>query len=1072
MIGRVQLTALATIAVLGSTPVPAADARGVGATGPEPMDSARAAGSSAPTTIEVTLTQGTNMAAALSPDGSTLVLDLQGTIWTLPAAGGAARALTDPVGDAHEPTWSPDGTRVAFHAYWSGDYDIWVMEADGADLRQLTNGPFDDREPHWSPDGSRMAFSSDRGGTYDIWEVDVASGRTQRLTDGPENEYGPAYAPDGRRLAYAADGDEAGIWVRPAGAGASRRTVELEDGEAFGPSWSPDGSRISYARQTYGFSELFVVDADGTGGPGTRVSAEDEDVFPFRATWTSGGDLLYTGDGRIRSRPSGGGAARDVAFSATVSLDRPAYRKALRSFEPEGPRPVLGIVSPALSPDGSTVAFAALGDLWTMRIGEAPVRLTDDPWVEVDPMWSPDGGRLAFASDREGEVDIWVHDVRAGSARKVTEGGGGSPVWAPDGTEIAYNAGGGLRVLDVASGQSRSVRTGLNSPGRATWSPDGRSVAVSAHWRYSTRYREGINRPLLLPVDRVISEDAAAEEEETAAEAAGVVAEEEETAAEAAGAAVAAARRAADGDRDVGLSMAGDTDLPPLQLLQADERWLDFMQFGSIASRGTDGPVWSPNGRLVAYVASGVLWTIPVAPDGSPVGPPRRLNNELSAGPTWSGDSESMLYMTTDRLRRVWLGDGRIEDVPVPLTWERTVPSGRLVVHAGALFDGVDEALRADVDIVIDGHRIVRVADHDPSLHDGRVIDASNEVVAPGLIDMHSHFGLGSGEALGRQWLSYGVTSVRIPSADPYDMVEGRESQAIGRRLGPRIFGTSNSVDGSRVYYAGGAALTSAGQIELEMVRAGALRHDLIKTYVRLPDAVQRRVVEEAHALGIPVTSHELYPAVAFGADGVEHVRGTSRRGYSLKVTETYRSYQDVVSLLARSGMTITPTVGIYGSFALLAETDPTLLDDPRIPVFLPGVAQRARRGGDLDVRRRMLSDMASLARRVLDAGGTVVVGTDSPADKGLTLMAEMQALVELGGMRPVDVMRGTTSIAAEAMGYGAELGTVRAGMLADLIVLGADPLEDIRAVRDLRTVIKDGRVYTLEELLERPTVE
>jgi len=117
-----------------------------------------------------------------------------------------------------------------------------------------------------------------------------------------------------------------------------------------------------------------------------------------------------------------------------------------------------------------------------------------------------------------------------------------------------------------------------------------------------------------------------------------------------------------------------------------------------------------------------------------------------------------------------------------------------------------------------------------------------------------------------------------------------------------------------------------------------------------------------------------------------------------------------------------------------------------------------------------MVSDMASLARRVVEQGGVVVCGTDSPIiPQGRSLIAEMQALVEYGGMRPIDVMRATTSIAAEALGYGAELGSVRPGMLADLIVLGGDPLTDIRAVRDVRTVIRDGRVYSLDELLERP---
>ena len=172
---------------------------------------------------------------------------------------------------------------------------------------------------------------------------------------------------------------------------------------------------------------------------------------------------------------------------------------------------------------------------------------------------------------------------------------------------------------------------------------------------------------------------------------------------------------------------------------QEEERWLDFTPHGSLTSRGTDGPVWAPNGRTMTYVSSGVLWSVSVAPTGNPVGPPIRLNNELSSDPTWAGDSKSILYLTADRLRRVWLESGRIEDVPVPLEWERVVPTGRLVVHAGALFDGVGENLHRNVDIVIEGHRIVRVAAHDAALHQWELVDASDGVVVPGLIEMHMH---------------------------------------------------------------------------------------------------------------------------------------------------------------------------------------------------------------------------------------------------------------------------------------------------------------------------------------------
>jgi Tol biopolymer transport system component len=1008
------------------------------------------------TRFEVVLTEGTNMAAALSPDGRTLAIDLVGRIWTVPAEGGSAFPLTDPFGDARAPTWSPDGRRIAFQGYWKGDYDIWVVGTDGAGLAQITSGPFDDREPHWSPDGSRVAFASDRGGSYDVWEVDVEGGAVRRLTDAAGNEYNPAYAPDGRRVAYVTDGPEAAVWVRGA-EGASTRLFDLAGGQGFTPSWSPDGAHLAFNRLSGGASELHVAQAIDGVGLGIRVSAEDEDVFPFRASWRADGSLLYTADGAVRTRPVEGGRATDVPFQATVTLDRPAYRKRLRSFEPAGPRPVLGIVAPALSPDASSVVFTALGDLWVMEIGGAPAQLTDDPWVEVDAAWSPDGTRVAYASDRtDGRFDLWVRDLFDGTERRLTTDGGRGPAWSPDGTEIAYSGGfgpeGGLRVLDVASGQARTVRSGLNEPGRPTWAPDGRSIVVSALQTYSSRFREGVNRPLSIPVQRPISEDDGA----PAADSAAI---------DDAGA------RSADASGWGAYAHAGDVGPIRESLPQVGERWLDFVPHVSVGSRGRDGPVWSRDGRTMAYVSGGVLWAVDVAPDGTPLGPPSRLNNELTADPTWAADSRTILYQSGPKLRRLDAESGRIVDVALKLEYVTTVPEGRFVVHAGQLFDGVSDGLRRDVDVVVDGHRIARVTPHDPALHAGNVVDASDGVLMPGLIEMHAHGGLSMGEIGGRHWLAYGVTSVRNPAADPHQTAEERESWASGRRLGPRPFGTGYTIDGSRIYYAGAPALSSTGLIELGLEEAEAMQLDLIKTYVRLSDPMQRRVIEDAHALGLPVTSHELYPGVAYGADGVEHVRGTSRRGYSTKVTQLNRSYGDVVELLARSGMTLTPTVGIYGGHQLVAEEDPTLYQDRRVQVFFPQRAEPGGgRGGSLAVRRRMVSDMASLARRVLEEGGVVVLGTDSPINPpGIALLAEMQALVEYGGMRPVDVLRAATSVSADAMGYGAELGAIRPGMLADMIVLGADPLVDIRALRDVRTVVADGRVLTLEALLGRP---
>lgn len=1024
--------------------------------------------------VEVTLTEGTNIAAALSPDGTTIAFDLVGRIWVMPAAGGRAEAITDPVGDARQPSWSPDGDRIVFQAYWDGNYHVWSVSPDGSGLRQHTRGPYDHREPHWSPDGHRIAFSSDRAGSYDIWTLAVDGGAVTRLTDAPGSEYGPAFSPHGDQLAFAAagSGDAAGIWVLDdTGGGQPARQVAAAGGaELNAPGWSAGGETLIYNAIGGGRSVLrAVAAADGDEGAEPRVlTAQEEDVFPFRVAATAGG-FIYTADGHVRRRSYDGDGLADIPFSGTVSLDRTPYRRRARDLEAAGPHPVRGIVSPAVSPDGRRIAFSAVGDLWVHVIGAGTERLTDDPWMETDPAWSPDGSRLAFSSDRDGGTDLYIWHAADGSFARVTEGAGATmAAWAPDGNSLAFVGAGyqvAVSVVDVATGSVRVLRSGFNGAGRPSWSPDGRSIVTSVHQPYSDRFREGVNRALVIPVEPVQAADAGS---------AAVVST------------ALGPPRAGDthgpprsdhthgppwSDHTHGPAWSGDVLPGVLGPLQERDSFLELPAHASVGTRGTDGPIRSPDGRWLAYVDGGVLWAVPTEEGGGSAGTtPRRLTNEATDDPTWTGDSRAIVYLGSDRLRRVDVLDGRVEDIPLQLAWSRPPPPASVLIRAGAVWDGRSEALRRDVDILVEGGLIAEIAARDPARGADRVIDAGEQVVMPGLIEMHAHGGLASGEQVGRLWLAYGVTSVRCPACDPWEVAEAREAGESGKRMAPRWFGTGGTIDGSRIYYPGAPALTAPAQLELEMVRADALGYDLVKTYVRLSDAVQKRAIEEAHALGLPVTSHELYPAVAFGADGVEHVRGTSRRGYSTKVSELSRSYGDVVGLLAASGMTITPTIGIYGAYGLLVAEDPSLFDDERVEAFFPWAPQRARRPEDLEAARRPVRDMAALPRRVLAAGGRVVVGTDAPINPaGISLLAEMEAMVRYGEMRPVDVLRATTSVSGEDLGYGGRLGVVAPGAFADLIVIGDDPTRDIRALRDLRMVIQGGRVHEARTLLQRP---
>src|SRR5262249_59574151 len=197
--------------------------------------------STTPPRIDVTVHEGTSMSVAVSPDGRTLAIDLQGSIWTLPVSGGVATRITDVFNDARQPTWSPDGKWITFFAYRDGGYDIWAIAPDGSNQHKLTWGPFDDREPIWSHDGTHVAFSSDRGNPlgsdYNIWTLDVRSGELKQLTKDPADDFMPSWSADDTEIAFASSReDQRQLWIVDVASGAERKLPRTGSGRVDAPS--------------------------------------------------------------------------------------------------------------------------------------------------------------------------------------------------------------------------------------------------------------------------------------------------------------------------------------------------------------------------------------------------------------------------------------------------------------------------------------------------------------------------------------------------------------------------------------------------------------------------------------------------------------------------------------------------------------------------------------------------------------------------------------------------------------------------------------------------------------------
>lgn len=959
----------------------------------------QASGEFAPHTVDVTLTEGTNLSFDVDFASGTRVLSLQGTLFLL-REGSPAQALTDGYYDAREPQLSPDGSRVVFQGYRGGNWDLFVLDLNNREVRALTDDAYDDREPEFSPDGQTIYFSSDRSGSYDVWALDLESQNLRALTEDGGDAYAPSMSHD-QRLAYAlSEGSRASIVVVE---GQRRTTLVEHSGTISGIEWSPQADKLSYQLLNDDGAALRVVFMSSRFDH--LVSPRDQDVFPFRAAWQDSNRLAYAADGKVLQRDLTVESAQDWPFSITVTLDRTPYARRVRHYDSEVERIALGLTSPVVSSDGADVYFVALGDIWHWRpdANEAR-RITDDAAAEHSLDLSPNGDRLLFVGDRGGRLDLYVLDLTSLEATSLGFAGKqvGAPAWSPDGKRVAAflevpgnPLAGQLVVVDLESGERRRLLEPMPAQ-PVTWSRNGMYVATTRLNPYAKRFREGVYELVVLPTT-------------------------------------------GEGERVI--------------------RPLPHNSIVSAALTADDA---------MTYVHGGRLYRLELDPEFNPLEDGGAITEELTDMPRWSANGEYLVYLSGNTLKRLHRESGELRDITPQLPWRLDSPLTRYILHAGRVFDSTSNDYLLDQDIWVNGDRIERIAAASTRGDTERtVIDMSDKTVVPGLFEMHAHMGEES-ETQGRVWLAFGITTVRDPGSNPYTAKARQEAWDSGRRVGPRTHVTGYLTDGNRVYYAMAEGIVDEVHLDMALQRTADLQLDFIKTYVRLADERQKRVVDFAHGIGIPVSSHEIYPAVAHGMDHVEHIGGTSRRGYQPKVSRIGRSYQDVVALLSASGMGITATAVLPG-FAVIVQDEPDWFDTPQFMHFYGERMKQAYRsmiGRFGSTARRTSDNNRAFLSRLSEEGALLVTGTDSPfVPYGAGLHAELR-LYDRAGIPAAQILRQATIRSAKAAGVAAELGTLEAGKLADMVVIDGDPLADIRDLDNVVMTIKNGRRYALEDLL------
>ncbi len=430
--------------------------------------------------------QGTNLSAALSPDGTMLVVDLLERLWSLPATGGGAAPLTPEGEQARNPRFSPDGGRVVYQRRSANQWDLWLLDMATREQRPLTTSTFDDREPDFTADGSAVVFASNRTGHDCLWKIAVDGGVETQLTEEPGAASYPTVSERGL-VAYVLARDNE--WsIRVLGLDGSIDVVHTSASRLSPPSWRPGGGVLVFGEQDS--TETSRLQLLVLGEPRVLKSLSgSEDLFAARAVWRSGAEFLYTADGQLWRRGIATPTREPVHLNAAALVETAAPPSALAPLDDTAEQPAVGLSGLVRSSDGRRSAFTALGDLWLADRGESR-RLTDDPFVDLDPSFWPDGDSLVVASERSGQFELWRIEVRDGHATQLTFGAlqPRRPVVRPDGNAVAYLESASLepgaatvvKILELRRRDDSTVAKNVVAATGLAWAEDGRTLIVRA----------------------------------------------------------------------------------------------------------------------------------------------------------------------------------------------------------------------------------------------------------------------------------------------------------------------------------------------------------------------------------------------------------------------------------------------------------------------------------------------------------------------------------------------------------------------------------------------------------------
>lgn len=1053
-------------------------------------------------TVEFETDEGTWISLNVSPDGETIIFELLGDIYTMPSEGGEATALITGMGFQSQPVFSPDGSQIAFISDEEGSENLYIANADGSKPKKLSSmSSGDAMSPAWSADGNNVFVSqvSNGIGANEIWMYHKHGGKGIQITNarpnGPNtpgnqqpNAQGVSTSSDGRYLYYAfkVGGFQYNMtgfpWavVRRDMHEGTTETIVTAYGGAVRPLISPDGNTLVYGTRHETQTGLRVRNL-ATGEdrwlayPITRDDQESRatrDLLPAYSFTPDGSAVVLNSGGKIERIAIADGERTNIPFTVKVKMDV-GPNLVQQEKDPEGPVVARMAQTPSLSPDGTTVVFSALGELYSMALeeGASPRKIERAGANVFQPSWSRNGRYLTYIS--WGPDGGHIYRMRAngrGRPERLTQTPGyyADPHFTPDGNEVVairtsnhqFNLGNptaqrDLIALNVDNGNERVILAGTGFAGIHFGDADDRVYLYSGGGLIPTGSGNLFSVRL----------DGTDRREHVRVTGQGLYFAAQPVPA-----------------RDMRLSPNGKYALArsqeQLQLVAVPQTGRDVtvvnvagpsVPLKTISDFGVDYFEWSADGETMLWSTGSTIYTQNLADvewvkpdDDEEEKPAEEADADDSADESDAEADDAAAEADTEEEEKAY------QSFPARVEVARDNPEGAILLSGATVITMGPEGTIENADVLIENGKFAAVGAHGsldvPS--GAEVRDMSGKFITPGFVDTHGHWRNWSRNEVIEEhfWpflanAAYGVTSgldVQTATTDIFvyqDMVEA------GRMIGLRAWSTGPGV------FSDTAIGSKEDAVKVLKRYKEHYRTKNIKAYITGNRKRRQHIVEASKEVGIMPTTEGGLDAKL---DLTHMIDGFAGNEHNIPIIPLYK---DVQQLAAQTGIGYTPTLlvtygGPWAENYFFSNMNPH--DDEKVNRFMPHsiVDQRTKRLPWFRDEEYAFTRIADSAIDIQRAGGKVGVGSHGQF-QGLGYHWELWALGS-GKATPMEALKAATIDGAHIIGHAEEIGSIEPGKFADLVVLNSDPRDTIRNTTDIHRVMLNGRLYnddTMDQL-------